>query len=206
MRLYRLIFIEWFTHIHQFPNPTLPVLPLRTGFVRSVTAATLPGAMNASAAVPRSQSEGRAKKNKSRTGSAKDERTQIWPVESWLYNRKLERVEERKLRQLRQDPEKWQYAVMPMFFCMIFWFRCYSLSIGAKSDCVRGEDQLKGSELATCHRIFGKKCSRLRWVGNLAVVKWFCVETWAFWRGTKRISNDIKCAMLYPFPVTEKNM
>ena len=151
---------------------------------------------------------GERKKNKSRTGSAKDERkTQIWPVESWLYNRKLEkRVEERKLRQLRQDPEKWQYAVMPMFFCMIFWFRCYSLSIGAKSDCVRGEDQLKGSELATCHRIFGKKCARLRWVGNLAVVKWFCVETWAFWRGTKRISNDIKCAMLYPFPVTEKNM
>lgn len=149
---------------------------------------------------------GASEKNKSRTGSAKDERTQIWPVESWLYNRKLERVEERKLRQLRQDPEKWQYAVMPMFFCMIFWFRCYSLSIGAKSDCVRGEDQLKGSELATCHRIFGKKCSRLRWVGNLAVVKWFCVETWAFWRGTKRISNDIKCAMLYPFPVTEKNM
>lgn len=55
---------------------------VETGFVRSVTAATLPGAMNASAAVPRSQSEGRAKKNKSRTGSAKDERTQIWPVES----------------------------------------------------------------------------------------------------------------------------
>ena len=79
-----------------------------------------------------------ASEKKSRTGSAKDERkTQIWPVVSWLYNRKLEkRVEERKLRQLRQDPEQWQYAVMPMFFCMIFWFRCYSLSIDAKSDCV----------------------------------------------------------------------
>ena len=128
-----------------------------------------------------------AQKRKSWTGSTKAERkTQIWPVESWLYNRKLDRencancAKIQKIAVICSDLEQSMCACVFHVFHVVCFSDLDFLWFYWCKDCVGGEDQ---TDLSWQHAMgYSEKVRKAPRRQLSFKIQWFCVETWAFWR------------------------